>query len=360
MRIDSHSCSSALILGLVSALTCNVLPAQARVDGADIVLDNCAEQGPIEFLEKCDPNADLVQDSTNLPSNQPGLQGSFNIRPLGAPSGLALEGTGIIDLEGNDLNNIDFSGPSQVERVSDTPEVILNPEGDPGAIGEFDILSSTLDFAELLGWKGTIKDLVVLKEIGAFSGEVIPGTVENPRIKNFMVINEPNEPGTGIIDGWSYGGVALDLVSLSAPSYNPANGGDSGTSMSLQMELQAYKLDEQGNRLEEQEKLPFGSPIIYANRVSARLSAAFALPVDEVKDNLDEVGELLAWYGYDVTFNSEPLNLFSIGEPIPGGSGVSGDDPSAIPEPTTLISSLLLFGGGVFKLGKRKQLNVKN
>ncbi|ELR98529.1 hypothetical protein [Gloeocapsa sp. PCC 73106] len=345
MKEIGSLCSRVMVLGTLTTLTSVVLAtqAQARVDGADIVLENCANQG-IVFLEKCDPNADVAVDASNLPNNMPGLNGSFNIRPLGTSAGLALEGTGLTDEAGNPLTNIDFSIPSQVRSLANET-LVLNSESDPVSIGRFDILSSTGDFRELLGWSGSIKDLQV-EDVGGFIGEPIPGTVENPRIRDFIVIDGPGEFGTGIIDGLSYGGVALDLVSLSSPSFDPVADDNLLTSMSFQMELQAYKLDEQGNRLEEHELLPGGSTI-YTNQVDARLSAAFAFSPEDLVTQLDEVGELLAWYGYDITFDSIPNTLIFVPD---GPDPESGVEP--IPEPTSIISSLLLFGGGVLKLAK--------
>ncbi|ELR98528.1 PEP-CTERM sorting domain-containing protein [Gloeocapsa sp. PCC 73106] len=350
MKKFNNRLSQTLLLGVVTALVGNALPAQAQTPagvGAAEILAGCNPSNLRSFLDKCDPNADVAVDASNLPNNMPGLDGTFNVVPLGAPAGLALEGTGLTDDNGDPLTNLDFSGPSQVGFTGMGDEVEITPGSDPNAVGEFRILSSTGDFRGLLGWEGTIKDLII-PGFGDFRGEAYPTTnpaAPSPRVVDFIVIDVPQAPGNGIIDGVQYDGIALDLVDIGFPSYDPESGDNPQTTVSIQLELQAYKLLN-GQRIEEQEQLPDDFPFvdrfaIYGNSVNARLSASFDFTPDEVREQYDEVGELLAFYGYDITFDSTPVSqAFAAG---------------VVPEPTTIISSLMLMAGGAFKFSKRKR-----
>jgi len=60
--------------------------------------------------------------------------------------------------------------------------------------------------------------------------------------------------------------------------------------------------------------------------------------------SIDGNREILSGYGYSIKMDSVPdLRI------------IPTEDEPIIPEPTTIISSLLLFGGGAFKLRNRKR-----
>jgi len=322
MKKLNNRFTQVLFLGAALGASFGIAPAQAQggfgTDGARQVLDRCPEKLP--YLQKCDPNADVV---TPAPANA-GLEGSVNFTPLINPGGFILQGTGQTDANGEPLVNIDF----------------VPPQGQ--GYGKMYTVNApaTSDFRPYLGWAGKIKDL---RTTGT-NGVPFPSPT-NPRIRDFIRVDQDSPDGDGVVDGVQTGGFAADLVYV-APVDISAVG--VGSSLSYGWEMQVYKLDTSGKRIEEQNRVPIDpnlppiSTTVFANTFVGAVSASFSdLTEAELKSAIDGDREVLSGYGYSINMTSTPDNRI-----IPQGE---------IPEPTTILSSLLLFGGGAFKLRNRKR-----
>jgi len=322
MKKLNNRFTQVLFLGAALGASFGIAPAQAQgglgTDGAPQVLDRCPS--PLAYLRKCDPNADVV---TPAPAN-PGLEGSVNFTPLINPGGFILQGTGQTGENGEPLVNIDF----------------VPPQGQ--GYGQMYTVNApaSSDFRPYLGWAGTIKDL---RTTGT-NGVPFPSPA-NPRIRDFIRVDQPSPDGDGVVDGVQTGGFAADLVYV-APVDISAVG--VGSSLSYGWEMQVYKLDTSGQRIEEQNRVPINvdqppiSTTVFANTFVGAVSASFSdLTEEELRSAIDGDTEVLSGYGYSINMNSTPDNVV-----FPQGE---------IPEPTTILSSLLLFGGGAFKLRNRKR-----
>jgi hypothetical protein len=244
---------------------------------------------------------------------------------LNEPGGVILQGTGFEDTNGNPLTNIDFEPPAgqNIGRV-------FTVNAGAGS-----------DFAAFQGWSGTIKDLT----LNGGNGVPFPNEA-NPRIRDFIRVNQPLSGGDGIVDGVQTGGFAFDAVLSEVPEYDERG---ITTTITIGAVLQAYKLDVNGRRIEEQTVLPSVPPNggpginVYANAAQGAFTATFPNQIDGVplRELFDEATDApLSGFGYDITISTTPdVRPF----------------PTAIPEPTTILSSLLLFGGGAFKLRKRNR-----
>ena len=323
MKKLNNRFTQVLFLGAALGASFGIAPAQAQgglgTDGAPQVLDRCPS--PVPYLQKCDPNADVV---TPAPANA-GLEGSVNFTPLINPGGFILQGTGRTDANNEPLVNIDFVPPEQQ------------------GYGKMYTVNApaTSDFSPYLGWAGKIKDL---RTTGT-NGVLFPSPT-NPRIRDFIRVDERSPQGDGVVDGVPTGGFAADLVYV-APVDISAVG--AGSSLSYGWEMQVYKLDTSGQRIEEQIRVPLvGEPIVgsnvFANKFVGAISASFSdLTEEELKSAIDGDREVLSGYGYSINMTSIPDSRF-----------IPTEEP-VIPEPTTILSSLLLFGGGAFKLRNRKR-----
>jgi hypothetical protein len=312
--------TQVLVLGAAIGTAFGIAPAHAQggfgTDGAQQVLDNCPAK--LRNPQKCDPNADVVNTVTSI--DNAGLQGSVNFIPAGDPGGFILQGTGQRDDNGEPLINIDFEPPVQQ------------------GFGEMFTVNagSNSDFRAYLGWTGTIKDL---RTTGT-NGVPFPSP-SNPRIRDFIRVDQAAPSGNGIVDGVATTGFAADLVYTSDVSIADIRG-QSG--LSFDWEMQVYKLDANDERIEEQlfTELPDESSIttVLANTFVGGISASFPFSGDDLRSAIDGNSEILSGFGYDITLNSTPDTRII---------------PEAIPEPTTILSSLLLFGGGALKLKKRNR-----
>lgn len=328
-KLNNHF-SQFVILGVVAGAGLSVAPAQAEVippftatDGARIVLDSCPDN--LRFLQKCDHNADVVKEAANL--DAAGLEGSVNFVPVSDPGGVILQGTGYEDINGNPLTNIDFEPPAgqNIGRM-----LTVN-----AGIGS--------DFQAYQGWTGTIKDL----RLTGTNGVPFPSP-SNPRIRDFIRIDQPSPDGNGVVDGVQTVGFAFDAVYAGSPEYVE---GQFTTRVTIATELQAYKLvNDNGviKRIEEQVYIPT-PPLthsfnVIANGATGTFAASFpneinGVPLQELFDEASDAP--LSGFGYDISINTTPdVRTFTETE---------------IPEPTTILSSLLLFGGGAFKLNRRKR-----
>ena len=323
MKKLNNSIFQSIVLGLATSAAFGLAPASAApivlpeptyppLDGARPVLDACPNPLPVGTI--CDPNADVVGDGN-------GLAGRLGFNPSGTPGAVRLEGTNYVDAAGNPLTNIDFTPP------------IGGPNGN---IITIDAPSGS-DFEAFEGWKGTISDLY----IPPFdNGGVAFPSDANPRVRDFIVIDQRSGArGNGVVDGAELSGFAMDFVYLDFPVYTAVGG---STAVSLPWELQVYKLDANGNRIEDQNQgLPNDYTQIYPNKVQGAISATFAgLSPDEVRALFDEPGEFSETFTYDINLESIPLSKVF--------------PQNVVPEPTTILSSLLLFGGGALKLKNRK------
>jgi hypothetical protein len=301
-------------LGIAPAQAQTVIPPYTPTDGAQQVLDNCP--ATLTFGQKCDPNAQVVDEASS--ADTAGLHGSFNFTPLEAPGGVKLDGTGFTDPSGDPLANIDF----------------LPPEGQN--IGQIITINAGVgsDFQAYQGWTGTVKDL----RLTGTNGVPFPGP-GNPRIRDFIRVADPGS-GSGIVDEVQTGGFALDAVFAGFPQYEPA--GPFNTRVTISTQLQAYKLDTNGNRIEEQIPIPVPFPAqVFANIATGTFAATFPGTPDTVKALFDSPSDPPVTASYDVSIDVAPDNRIIT--------------ESEIPEPTTIISSLLLLGGGAFKLNRRKR-----
>ena len=310
--------TQVLFLGAALCASFGIAPAQAQggfgTDGAQKVLDNCRDD-LLTNPGKCDPNAQVL---TPAGANG-GLEGSVDFTPLINPGGFILQGTGQTGAGGEPLVNIDF----------------VPPRGQ--GFGQMYTVNApaTSDFRPFLGWAGTIKDL---RTTGT-NGVPFPSPA-NPRIRDFMVINQPSPDGDGIVDGVPTGGFAADLVYVAPVNISTVG---AGSSLSYGWEMQVYKLDTSGNRIEEQNQIPsIPKTTVFANTFVGAVSASFSdLTRDQLISAIDGNREILSGYGYSINMRSTP--------------NVRIYQESEIPEPTTIISSLLLLGGGAFKLRNRKR-----
>ena len=316
-----------LILGVVATAALTITPAQAQtLDGAETVLRNCPST--LRFPQKCDPNAQVVlpTSETGVPA---GLQGSVNFVPLGDPGGFILTGSGGTDRNGNPLFDIDFEPP----------------EGQ--GFGNMFTVNAGIDsdFRAYLGWEGTIQDLT--RTLG---GNGVPFPAPGGRIRDFIRVDRNVGSGNGIVNGYQTGGFAADLVFVNDVEINSIVPGVT-SEVSFDWEMQVYKLTPSGERIEEQTPLP---PVteglvttfqttVFANQFEGGLSATFPFSDTELRSLLSS-GEPLDGFGYDITLESTP-----------GSRPIVVSDDEVVPEPTTILSSLLLFGGGAFKLKNRKQ-----
>lgn len=324
MKKLNNSIFQSIVLGLATSAAFGLAPASATqivlpeptyppIDGARPVLDNCPNPFPVGTI--CDPNADVIGSGN-------GLSGRLGFNPSGTPGAIRLEGTNYVDGAGNPLTNIDFTPPIG---------------GPNGRIITIDAPSGS-EFEAFEGWKGTISDLYIPPFDNG--GSPFPSDA-NPRLKNFIVIDDrTGARGNGTVDGVALGGFAMDFVYLDFPVYTAVGG---STTVSLPWELQVYKLDASGNRVEDQDQtLPNDFTAVYANRVQGAISATFAgLTPAQVRELFDEPGEFSETFTYDINLDSTVISTI-----IPQGN--------PIPEPTTILSSLLLFGGGALKLKNRK------
>lgn len=322
-KLNNHF-SQFVILGVVAGAGLSVAPAQAQTvippftptDGAQKVLDSCPRT--LTFRQKCDPNAQVVMPASS--ADTAGLRGSFNFTPLEAPGGVKIQGTGFVDPDGDPLTNLDF----------------LPPEGQ--GIGQIITINAGVgsDFQAYQGWKGVIKDL----RLTGTNGVPFPGP-NNPRITDFIRVNQPDPDGSGVVDGVRTGGFALDAVFAGFPEYQPA--GPFNTRVTISSQLQAYKLDTNGKRIEEQIPITTIPPgvKVFANAATGTFAATFPGDPATVRALFDNPNDPPVTASYDVSINVTPDSRF-----IPA---------SEIPEPTTIISSLLLLGGGAFKLNRRKR-----
>jgi hypothetical protein len=347
---------TAVLLGTLGSLTAQILPAQAQEDtgGGSVpnpitpvsTLGSCnlSATNPVSI---CDPTADVIVEVTE----EPNFTGGFNLNPAAQfPAGTALEGTGLTIGEINPsaryrndpVTNIDFAQPGQVRRAGpgETPNVpgdsnlIYVP--DPEGIGRTNVASTEGSFAPVEGSPAIIKDLIIPNVPGTrFVGAPFPSP-SNRRTENFVTIPSAYE---------------LDLTNIYPPSYDPrtSNDPDVLTTISLEMDGMIYPLNAAGERIEYHLPVPpdptnpndLGGFYVFSYGFNARLSGSIALQPDEVRDRFDDPGEVLAFYGYDITFDIyQDFRVVS----------------ASIPEPTTIISSLLLLGGGsALKLRKNKK-----
>jgi hypothetical protein len=328
-KLNNHF-SQFVILGVVAGAGLSAAPAQSqvlqppvRIDGADFVLDACPEN--LTFLQKCDPNAGVVKKAGSAATA--GLEGRVNFSPLGTPGGVILQGTGFETPDGNPLTDIDFT-PPEGQNIGRMFVV----EAGPGS-----------DFQAYSDWTGTIKDLA----LDGVNGSPFPGDFGNgqslPRIKDFIrVTNSVPGGGDGIVDGEQTGGFAFDAVLAEFPEY--VSDGPFTTRVTIGATLQAYKLDTNGNRIEEQVGLPNNFNVL-ANGATGTFAATFPSEIDGVpiRELFDEASDLpLSGFGYDINIITTPDS-----RPY--------TEDTVIPEPTTILSSLLLFGGGALKLNRRKR-----
>ena len=331
-KLNNHF-SQAVILGVVASTTLAIAPVQAqapfRGPGAAEALANCPDD--LIFPQKCDPNANVVVETESV--STAGLEGTINFVPLEQPGGLRLEATGLTDPDGNPLTNLDFVPPERQGRGS-----LFSVNTGRGS-----------DFEPFQGWIGQITDLYIPGTTTETVGQPIPNP-ENPRVENFIVVNQAPAGGSSIVtvNGIEVSGFAMDLNLLEFPIYSPR---PTSTTVSLGLELQGYLLDASGDRIEEQFSFPpeitpqgtIDRTRVFANRVNGGLTATFPNMVDGVplRERLTQDPPLTG-FGYDITLRSTP-DARTI---VTGGE---------IPEPTTILSSLLLFGGGAFKLKNRKR-----
>jgi len=322
-KLNNHF-SQFVILGVVAGAGLSVAPAQAQTvippftptDGAQQVLDNCPVT--LTFGQKCDPNAQVVDEASS--ADTAGLRGSFNFTPLEAPGGVKIEGTGFVDPDGDPLTNLDF----------------LPPEGQ--GVGQIITINAGIgsDFQAYQGWKGVIKDL----RLTGTNGVPFPNA-DNARIRDFIRVNQPDPDGSGVVDGDQTGGFAIDAVLIGFPQYQPA--GSFNTRVTIATTLQAYKLDTSGNRIEEQIPIPTipEGLRVFANAATGTFAATFPGDPATVRELFDDPSDPPVTASYDVSINVTPDSRVIL--------------QSEIPEPTTILSSLLLLGGGAFKLNRRKR-----
>lgn len=338
-KLNNHF-SSAVILGIAASTTLALVPAQAEIipapfrgPGADEALQNCPKN--LIFPQKCDPNADVVVKTDSV--STAGLEGTVNFIPLDQPGGVRLEATPFTDPDLEPLTNIDFVPPDR-----------------QGVGALFTVNTGTgSDFAPFQGWIGSIKDLALTGS----NGSPFPNPA-NPRVKDFIFINTSPTGGssTVTVNGIEVSGFVMDLNLVEFPNYIPRG---TTTTIALGVELQGYLLDDKGKRIEEQ--FPFPTQVIelpdgttkttyttnvFANKVEGALTATFPNVIDGVplKERLTQ-NPPLTGFGFDATLRSTPLPI----------QIVVGEEGPIIPEPTTILSSLLLFGGGAFKLNQRKR-----
>jgi len=326
-KLNNHF-SQFVILGVVAGAGLSVAPAQAQTvippftptDGAQKVLDSCPRT--LTFRQKCDPNAQVVMPASS--ADTAGLRGSFNFTPLEAPGGVKIQGTGFVDPDGDPLTNLDF----------------LPPEGQ--GIGQIITINAGVgsDFQAYQGWKGEVKDL----RLTGTNGVYFPGfpNADNARIRDFIRVNQDSPDGDGKVDGVQTGGFALDAVFAGFPQYQPA--GPFNTRVTISAQLQAYKLDTSGKRIEEQ--IPITTipkaVNVFANAATGTFAATFPGTPNQVRALFDDPSDPPVIASYDVSINVTPDSRI-----------IRQDD--VIPEPTTILSSLLLLGGGAFKLNRRKR-----
>lgn len=330
-----QSISFTVLLGMAASIGMGINPAEAFPIGASEILTAC--QGPpITLLPdgRCDPNADVVRTTT---ADFPGLQGNVAFDPQDVPGqlqGLRMQGIGRDGSNGEPLFNIDLIPP-----VGNGTGLTIQANSSPRG--------GSNDFRGFDKWSGTMKDLVQDPPMTTVE-PVIPGasvpSPTNPRVRDFMVIN--NSTGAapyanGEVDGIVESGYALDLVELAEPQLMPniiPGFGDETTTVRLNMQLQAYKIDTAGNRVEEQQSTPFGRRI-FANRVFGTIEFSIARPADEVRAAL-RAGEIVDFAGtYNILVGVQPDSIL-----IP---------QAEVPEPSTIIS-LLLLGGGTVAFTKRQ------
>ncbi|TVQ49890.1 MAG: PEP-CTERM sorting domain-containing protein [Gloeocapsa sp. DLM2.Bin57] len=328
-----QSISLTVLLGAAASFGMGTAPVEAFPIGAPEILTNCAGPPPtISMGDKCDPNADVVRTSA---TNFLGLQGNIAFDPQEQSEelqGLRLQGIGRDGSSGEPLFNLDFLPP---EGTGEGLTIQAN-SAPRGGIN---------DFRGFNLWTGTIQDIV--QDPPNNPGEpVIPGSPVpspiNPRVRDFIVINDGSlGPGyaTGEVDGIIEGGYALDLIELAEPELIPGTvPGFDTTTVRLNMQLQAYKIDTDGNRVEEQQINPLGRTI-FANRAAGVIEFSIAQSADEIRTAL-RAGEIIDFAGtYNILVGVEPDSVI-----IP---------TSEVPEPSTIIS-LLLLGSGTVAFTKRK------
>ncbi|TVQ49889.1 MAG: PEP-CTERM sorting domain-containing protein [Gloeocapsa sp. DLM2.Bin57] len=344
-KLNNHF-SQAVILGVAASTTLAIAPVQAqtvapppfRGPGAAEALAGCPND--LIFPQKCDPNADVVVEAESI--STAGLEGTVNFVPLEQPGGVRLEATDFVTPDGAPLTNIDFVPPEREGR---------------GALFTVNTGAGS-DFAPFQAWTGPIKDLYIPGTTTETAGAPFPNPA-NPRVRDFIRITQPPTGGSSIVEvnGIQVSGFAMDLNLVEFPIYSTR---PTSTTISLGLELQGYLLDTQGRRIEEQFPLLPPETIIsddgltittinrtnvFANQVSGALTATFPNEIDGVplRERLTQEPPLTG-FGFDLTLRSTPnVRLIEVG------------DQEVIPEPTTILSSLLLFGGGAFKLKNRKR-----
>lgn len=332
-----QSISLTILLGAAASFGMGTAPVDAFPIGAPEILTGCAgSPTTISVGDKCDPNADVIRDVTDMPlPGLPGLQGNIAFDPQTQPGelqGLRLQGIGRNGSSGEPLFNLDFLPP---EGTGEGLTIQANsaPRGGINDFSGFDL------------WTGEIKDLVQEPPLMT-ADPVIPGsTVPNPmspRVRDFIVIDNPTAaaPGAnGEVDGIIESGYALDLIELSEPELIPGTiPGFNTTTVRLNMQLQAYKIDTAGDRVEEQQSFPLGRRI-FANRAAGVIEFSIAERADDIRAKLS-AGEIIDFAGtYNILVGVEPESVTIV--------------QSEVPEPSTIIS-LLLLGGGTVAFTKRK------
>jgi len=342
-KLNNHL-SSAVILGIAVSTTLAIVPVQAqtvtlpsppfRGPGAEEALLGCPSN--LIFPQKCDPNADVVVEAESI--SEAGLEGTVNFIPLEQPGGLRLEATRYRAPNGDPLTNLDFVPPNQQ------------------GVGSLFTLNTGAgsDFAPFQGWIGSIKDLAFPEYITGGNASPFPNP-DAPRVKDFIRITTPPTGGgpTVTVNGIEVSGFVMDANFATFPEYleRPTT-----TTIAIGAELQGYLLDKNGKRIEEQFPLPTETVTlpdgtirttyrtnVFANKVEGAFTATFPNMVEGVplKTRLTQDPPLTG-FGFDATLRSTPeVRLIESGQ--------------VIPEPTTILSSLLLFGGGAFQLKNRKR-----
>lgn len=385
-------------------------------DGAVYILNNCIEQitlpnGQVvaDFISptgRCDAeNTDDILNVGRAGTIEPGIgtspQGDvIDLTPQRGPvRGFAFEGTGLTvgdvvgptqeDVEdfwedqglleatgktaaqsgvfpNNPLTQIDFAPPAQPVFGDESSGFIGNYEGTNAP--------ASSDFFGFNGWKVEIKDLALTDLAPSITlppgvgpnciddpslcnvqGAPFPNPPEPPRVKNFLVFTEPFDEfsGDGIIDGQEVDRLEFDLISTSLPGYTSSPGGG-GTVVSVDLFLQGYKVID-GVRVEEQRRIPLPNipgltdrerVTVWGSEAVITLTAPFTTSPDDVRALYDEAGEQP-----DRVF----INSFELRSIAKASTFISGNpEVQDVPEPTTIISFMLL-GGGVFGFTKRNR-----